>query len=423
MRARVNISPVAIGKVARDGWARFRIPKWELEPLSSSSRRYRVAWAIVMTLSMSACAVFILNGLTMGSTAFLLLGCTVGLIGGMVGVYNPNDSTTFSLDAAVSAALVFSGHPLAGVLCVIFNQIGSELRRPLVLHLRAINVMQQALAALACNYVFRAVADGAAIGSAKWALAAGLGMIATELVALAIALGFDIPSRLLTTRESFAMWSESARLVMTVSLCVGLMDAALINTWFGPVALFFPVLLQHAVYSNAERAMRAMSESLRDPLTKLGNRRHFDAEISRFTAVNSDRSAYGLFLDLDNFKRLNDTRGHDEGDRALVLAASAIRMNVRHEDLACRVGGEEFVVIMQGLSSDEAVAIAERIRFAIEEDLRELDVTVSIGAALFDPNNSIAEFMRRGDEAMYDAKRAGKNRVTADFAPPTAIGA
>jgi len=149
-----------------------------------------------------------------------------------------------------------------------------------------------------------------------------------------------------------------------------------------------------------------------DPLTGLENRRFLDYIGSRLS-VQKIRDLYVLMIDIDNFKRVNDTYGHLAGDRVLKAIADAVLKSVRTYDNVIRFGGEEIVVILHRLGEKSAMEIAQRIRRSVEslkfDRYPELKVTVSIGVTPF--RGSLTETIRNADRAMYEAKRKGKNRV------------
>ena len=162
-----------------------------------------------------------------------------------------------------------------------------------------------------------------------------------------------------------------------------------------------------------------------DELTGLYNRRYFDRHLAVMLhkAQNQDRDMALMILDIDHFKAVNDTYGHDVGDAVLREFAGRLRRNIRGVDLACRFGGEEFVVLMPDTDLRQAELVAERVRQSIAERAfevnagRPLSVTVSAGAAL---NESAADtpetLIKRADVALYRAKREGRNRVVFDAA-------
>ena len=148
-----------------------------------------------------------------------------------------------------------------------------------------------------------------------------------------------------------------------------------------------------------------------DPLTGLYNRRFFD-EAAQLAVDRSERSgehAALIMIDLDHFKDVNDTYGHETGDEVLAAVASRILGCVRRSDLLARYGGEEFVVLMPDTDEGEATKLAERIRLALAYApvVDEITVTASIGVAA----SSEAELVADADRALYLAKAHGRDRV------------
>ena len=157
-----------------------------------------------------------------------------------------------------------------------------------------------------------------------------------------------------------------------------------------------------------------------DALTKLFNRRHFMAALEgEFERTDRYGSPLGLvMLDIDHFKRLNDTYGHQVGDEALRGLSEIIRYTVRSTDIAARYGGEEFIVLLPQTDLEGATEFAHRLRFAVEDKTmvvggQEVRMTVSLGvAACPHPAAESGEaLIRLADDALYRAKRAGRNRV------------
>lgn len=163
-----------------------------------------------------------------------------------------------------------------------------------------------------------------------------------------------------------------------------------------------------------------------DGLTGLHNRRYLDSHLASLAtkARNRQKPLSVLITDIDKFKVINDTYGHDAGDDILREFAMRLRQSVRGFDLACRYGGEEFVIVMPDTELAVAQKVAERIReqiagapFRIEDGARQVDVTISIGVAALKAEPDIAEnMMKRADIALYQAKNAGRNRVVAEAA-------
>ncbi|MFZ7126281.1 MAG: diguanylate cyclase [Desulfobacterales bacterium] len=157
-----------------------------------------------------------------------------------------------------------------------------------------------------------------------------------------------------------------------------------------------------------------------DGLTKLFNSRHFynqlTQEVDRTIRYNPPLSL--LILDIDHFKRYNDTYGHLEGDKVLIRLAQIIESCLRKLDTAYRYGGEEFTVILPETTAEEADTVAQRIRRAVERERfsprpkEEVQVTVSVGATQYQPTEELTAFIKRADSAMYTSKAEGRNRVT-----------
>jgi two-component system cell cycle response regulator len=131
-----------------------------------------------------------------------------------------------------------------------------------------------------------------------------------------------------------------------------------------------------------------------------------------------------LIMDIDHFKSINDTYGHEAGDDVLREFSDRLRSCIRGVDLACRYGGEEFVVVMPDTDLGVANRVAERIRrriageiFPVERGARAVEVTVSVGiATLAGISDTAPVILKRADEALYRAKRSGRNRVVSDAA-------
>ena len=163
-----------------------------------------------------------------------------------------------------------------------------------------------------------------------------------------------------------------------------------------------------------------------DGLTGLHNRRYLDSHLRTLfdRAVSRRRPLSVLILDLDRFKSINDTHGHDGGDDVLREFAGRLRKNVRGIDLACRYGGEEFVVVMPDTEASIAEKVAERIRaeiernpFAVGKEGLTIGLTISVGvSSVLRKRDTVEDLMKRADLALYEAKSAGRNRVVAKAA-------
>ncbi len=155
------------------------------------------------------------------------------------------------------------------------------------------------------------------------------------------------------------------------------------------------------------RAAEALADT--DALTGLPNRRAWDGAIARHLdqARAQRRRLTVALIDLDHFKRFNDERGHQAGDRLLKGAAGAWRSELRAGDVLARYGGEEFALVAPDCGVDDAVGLAERLRAAVPGD-----ATCSIGVAEWDGHEDADALLARADAALYAAKRTGRDRVT-----------
>jgi diguanylate cyclase (GGDEF)-like protein len=169
---------------------------------------------------------------------------------------------------------------------------------------------------------------------------------------------------------------------------------------------------------GAEAKMHLLrAESITDPLTGVGNRRWLDIEMKqRISQLRRQDSPFSvLMLDIDHFKSINDTWGHDAGDSVLKAVANEIRHTLRDMDVLCRIGGEEFISILPGTDVKAAFAAAERIRSAIEKlgicfQDQTIRFTISIGVTAGTRTDEALAIIKRADDAVYAAKRDGRNR-------------
>ena len=164
------------------------------------------------------------------------------------------------------------------------------------------------------------------------------------------------------------------------------------------------------------RCRRAQKFALTDPLTRLFNRRmgitSLDQAIARSHRSGVDLTV--LMIDLDQFKKLNDTYGHVQGDQALRATADVLRKTLRRSDTICRYGGEEFMVVLPETSAEESAVLAARLFTAVEARGHEekLPITVSIGQASVRQEDSAESLLNRADRALYASKAGGRNRFS-----------
>jgi len=181
---------------------------------------------------------------------------------------------------------------------------------------------------------------------------------------------------------------------------------------------------RHSDYLR-DRLEESVELAVTDALTGLHNRGYMETYLAALAeqAGATGRPLSLVLVDIDNFKTINDTYGHEAGDCVLRQFAARFRRNTRSIDLACRIGGEEFVVVMPDSGLERACQMAERLRECIAgepfqpDGETRLTVTASVGVAtLGQPQGSLDALFKRADQALYVAKRGGRNRVVADAA-------
>ena len=164
------------------------------------------------------------------------------------------------------------------------------------------------------------------------------------------------------------------------------------------------------------QALKALTEeAIRDPLTSLYNRRFLRDYLPRelMRAAREGIRVAAIMIDLDRFKRVNDTAGHAAGDFVLTEIATLLKRHIRGTDIACRYGGEEFMLVLPNATLQSARSRAEAICAAIrEEGVHLMGVTASLGVAIFPDHAAEPEsLLRAADKALYDAKARGRNQV------------
>ena len=190
----------------------------------------------------------------------------------------------------------------------------------------------------------------------------------------------------------------------------------------GEIADHFIQVLANAERIKSESHIRQLA--FYDPLTRLANRSLFQETVQHELSVANRHCFFGslLYLDLDNFKTLNDSLGHAIGDELLVQLSQRLKATLRNEDIASRLGGDEFVVLINADNEardeavDQALRVAEKLQAVISEPYRlqgyEHIITTSIGVTIYPENSdSAADILRQADTAMYRAKADGRNRI------------
>jgi diguanylate cyclase (GGDEF)-like protein/PAS domain S-box-containing protein len=177
--------------------------------------------------------------------------------------------------------------------------------------------------------------------------------------------------------------------------------------------------------SSLMAALKRLQEmrkvAIQDPLTGVGNRRHIASKMKTILdELRQHQLTSGLlFIDIDHFKEINDTHGHEAGDRVLQMIANTLRHNIRTMDFLGRWGGEEFVVLLLNVEKEQLAPVANKLRMLVENSYLKaeqgrIQVTVSIGVTLTRLDDTPKSLLRRADKLMYRSKREGRNRVTVD---------
>ncbi|NYH51293.1 diguanylate cyclase (GGDEF)-like protein [Nocardiopsis arvandica] len=309
----------------------------------------------------------------------------------------------------------------------VFVMMQIRSRRALV-HRRVFNAIAVALSGFLASVAWHSVQGGGLAAGLRGVSDAheSLATVTGVLVALLCCAGFTVLNTLivvLAARMSSGpgqrfrpMWDREALTVDAVELCVGVTVAILAHLSLLLLVIAVPpvLLLQRSLlYNQLQTAART------DPKTGLLNAPTWEQEaaVEIARARSSRGRAAVLIIDIDHFKRVNDSHGHLFGDQVLLGVATTIAQQLRQSDLLGRFGGEEFVVLLPGSDTTEAWRAAERLRsqvgcMEIEVDEVPVSITISIGVAVVgDHGNDLVELLTAADLALYRAKETGRDRV------------
>lgn len=238
-----------------------------------------------------------------------------------------------------------------------------------------------------------------------------------RVFAHSLACDHDIPCKL-TLKIGETETSEHQVTLHQLKLAAGLPEYVLIKILRTPRASEFRFRdMQMYLAQHHQQMSNQYGLANRDALTSLYNRRYFENVAERHLALSKMNSCQCLALfDLDHFKRINDTYGHDVGDEVLVNVARTLSSHCRSTDIACRWGGEEFVLLLANTQLQEAMLILERLKQTVSEqvftaDRERFHVTVSVGVVQIAVDESMTDCFSRCDKALYDAKAAGRNSL------------
>ena len=217
----------------------------------------------------------------------------------------------------------------------------------------------------------------------------------------------------------FYLLRPTEAIVVTLTLIAALIPAFLPSVGRVETATVFITLVLMGAFGYAfsivtNRQRSALIQlATRDPLTGAGNRRALESKLEDVVRKQQRKpsTASLILLDLDHFKAVNDRHGHATGDEILKSLTEIINLRIRVTDSLFRIGGEEFVIVLDGEGRDHARHLAEQLRTLVEanELVPNQEVTISLGVAELEAGESALHWLKRADEAMYDAKRRGRN--------------
>jgi diguanylate cyclase (GGDEF)-like protein len=349
-------------------------------------------------------------------STFVLACALVAMSPAFIGQGSMDRYLMTDANGVVTTVLIVSGHPIEALTCTALTVVVSAVRKPLVAHLNLFNfsigILSMALVLGGMNRV-----DPTPLTLWWCASVAAIVLVVDLLMNIVMReiLELEYPgSSSGTMREVVSSTSASA--LGETPLMLVLAIALQVREEFA-VFLLLPFAMTYALFVATTRAAQEQLNAEIDPLTGLNNRRRLDTDLERLEAevvtTEADRQrSWVLLADIDNFKQLNDTQGHDVGDSALVATAAVISKAVRHRDQCYRYGGEEFVVLFTDTCSrEEALAIAERIRTIAQQELQTYGVTLSIGLHPLSAGEPAEYALSCADQAMYQVKKSGKNAV------------
>jgi diguanylate cyclase (GGDEF)-like protein len=323
--------------------------------------------------------------------------------------------------------------PVYALIAPVPLNVLLQLRvRRTAIYRRVFSVAALGLAAAVASILFGrfGLPAGAVRSHAPWSASAGPRLWFTHPVTVLIAVGcaglFSVLNAALVAIAAHAsepqirwrdvLWDAEKLILDVTEICVGVLVT--IACSLSPLLLFMAlppvILLQRSLLHQQLRAA-ARTDAKTGLLNLVAWQREADTEIGR--VLRTGESLAVLLVDIDHFKRVNDTHGHLVGDQVLAALADALRQQVRESDLVGRFGGEEFVVLLPGADAVEAAKVAERLRENARAMLTavgdtEIAVTVSIGAAVLGQHGGdVRGLLISADRALYQAKAAGRDRV------------
>lgn len=313
--------------------------------------------------------------------------------------------------------------PLFALLMPVPLQLLMQFRvRRTLVYRRVLVTSANALAGVSAAAAFHQAVPDPLRYTASWVnddqpailVAVGCAILFTVVNAAIVAVAAHTASP--ETRWREVLWNRESLLLDVVELCVGILVTIAVTVSLGLLLLALPpvVLLQRSLLHQQLQAA-ARTDAKTGLLNAGAWQREADTELAR--AQRSAEPLALLLIDLDHFKRVNDTYGHLVGDQVLLGVATTLCNQLREYDVIGRFGGEEFVVLLPGADTVEACRVAERLRsrirrLAVPAEDGTVNVTVSVGIALFRTHgHDLIELLASADLALYRAKESGRDRV------------
>lgn len=260
-----------------------------------------------------------------------------------------------------------------------------------------------------------------------------LGAFVPDLIILSCQLTEENPLRAVVYLKSkphlkytiFMMLAEEENASMVIKgMDIGINDYFIYPVDLSELHARVKTQLRRKIYQNdlQQELDKSLDLAIKDSLTGLFNRRYFDAHIDQLInkSRNSNKPLCLLMIDIDNFKKINDSYGHQCGDHTLKDLADILKTSVRVTDLVSRCGGDEFSILISNTDIDMCKKIADIIRQKVENfvfnigDNQTIKSTISVGVVQCHKTESTQEFISRGDKALYKSKNTGRNKVTRD---------
>lgn len=403
--------------VWRDRFEQWREPPWGLKPFAVQSRSYRalVCATIAIFATSGAALAWHLDSVSrMGDPATAALAIILTVFMSLV-VFRGNEVTTLDPVNVIPLALVFGGQDGLAIACLVISMVTTPIRKQLVPHLILGNAAAAIWMVSVTAWFFEWAAGGSSTLDGRWTLAAFAAYALFLVLEFAAFTPVVAAGGYVSFRQSLRELPGHMRSLMLSMAPLTVMIGVVVAHQSVAYLLFAltPFLIAYEIFARTEQLVEATTVAQRDPLTGLHNRRTLMATLENVMGKPGETQENWVILcDLDDFKQLNDTRGHEAGDEALVAAARQIEASIRERDYCARYGGEEFVAVISDVSLEQVSQIAERIRAKIEVELACFGTTVSVGVYAVTANDSPMTALNGADQAMYKSKRSGKNRVS-----------